>query len=220
MIRPAFAVMALAGAAAAQPINFGAVPAEQTHVVQVSGGLENAFVASVGYGRGLSLAGRALVLTGDFTLPWAAPDLRDFEARVGVIAPVVESAEWKLSVELRPLVRGTSNQIARMTDLGLQSGLVLGYYTTRWFGGCELGLDWAAATYIESSARYRELDYAGAKDGWYASTGASLRGGLFGGHSFGRVEVVASAGEWRDLHLRPSTVPFFAAIGVSLRLPR
>jgi hypothetical protein len=202
--------------ARAQELNLGALDQAQ-NVVHVRTGAEYGFVAGAGYARVVPFLDRQLVLTGDFTLPWAGLDLSDYRLRVGVLMPIVGARRWKLAGSIAPTVRGTKNDISRMTDVGADIGLVGGYYAPRWFVAAELGFDWAMTTYVAHSDAYRATVYAGARDGWYAKPGGNIRGGLQGGVSFGRYDVVLRVGELRDTGGEPPLLPFYGTLAFDTR---
>lgn len=209
---------AFAQRAAAYELNLAATP-EDTHVVSSSVGLENAFVATVGYGHTLRLLDRVVLVGGNVTLPWATPDSGDFRLKVGGLVPVVTGAQWRLLAQVMPVLRGSESLLNRMTNFGVEAGVVGGYYGRRWFAAAELGGDWAMLTHVEHSARYRSTTYAGAKDGWYRTTGATVHAGFFGGYSLDTVDLVLRAGQQRDLHLDKLLVPAYLTLGVNVRLP-
>jgi len=69
------------------------------------------------------------------------------------------------------------------------------------------------ATQLTQSSLYRSVAYAGAKDGWYSSTGGTLQAGLRGGYRFGRVELSAGAGLLASEGLNPIVPPFYGTLG-------
>jgi hypothetical protein len=213
------AACVLAVPAAAQSINFGARPAERANELHFAVGLENAFVGTVGYSHGVSLLDHAIVLTADVALPWASFDLADFRLRMGALVPLAGKGSWKLTGKVLPVLRSTQNEINRMTNLGLDAGLVAGYYAQRWFIAAEAGLDWSAATYIQHSELYRQTGYAGAKDAWYSTTAANGYAGLLGGFSFERWDVVLRAGQTRDYRGKTPVIPLYVSAGINVRLP-
>lgn len=211
-------VTTFAGRAAAQGLNVAATPAG-THVLSSSVGMENAFVASLGYAHGLQVGDRTLFLGADFTLPWAKPDLGDYRLRARGILPIVGSSGWRLLGEVMPGVRSGQNPLNRHTAIGLEGNLLGGYYGQRWFAAAELGGDWTALSYIEHTDRFRNTAYAEVKDGWYGTTGATVHAGLVGGYSFEAIDVVLRAGQQRDLGLETLMLPLYLSLGVNARLP-
>jgi hypothetical protein len=202
--------------ARAQEVNLGALD-QASNIVHVRTGAEYGFVAGAGYGRVVSFLDRQLVLGGDFTLPWAGLDLSDYRLRVSALVPIVGGRRWKLAGSIAPTLRGTKNDISRMTDVGADLGVVGGYYAPRWFVAGELGFDWAMSTYVHHTDAYRSLVYAGARDGWYANPGGNLRAGLQGGVSFGRTDVILRLGEVRDTGGAPPLLPFYGTLAVDTR---
>jgi hypothetical protein len=202
--------------ARAQEVNLGALD-QASNMVHVRTGAEYGFVAGAGYSRVVSFLDRQLVLGGDFTLPWAGLDLSDYRLRVSALVPIVGGRRWKLAGSIAPTLRGTKNDISRMTDVGADLGVVGGYYAPRWFVAGELGFDWAMSTYVHHTDAYRSLVYAGARDGWYANPGGNLRAGLQGGVSFGRTDVILRLGEVRDTGGAPPLLPFYGTLALDTR---
>ncbi len=207
-----------AAPAAANTLNVTAT-APGTQVVSSSAGLESAFVATLGYGYALPFADRMLVVGADVTLPWADPDVGDFKLRGNALVPILGHGAWRLLGELSPIVRGSKNEISRMTNLGFDTSVVGGYYGRRWFAAAEFGVDWAVLTRVDHTERYRDLVYDDAQSGWYRSTGANVRAGLFGGYSFDSVDVVLRAGQQRDQEFENVMLPAYVTVGVNVRLP-
>jgi hypothetical protein len=204
-------------AAHAQEINFGALNEAQPNRVQLRAGAEYGLVLGLGYARSVPFFDRMLVLQGDVTLPSAEMDVNDYRLRAGFMLPIVGPDRWKLNGGMAGSVRGTENDIARMTSIGLDFALVGGYYAPHWFAAGELGFDWALTTHVDNSAAYRSTVYADAKDGWYASPGGNLRAGLQGGVSFGRYDVILRAGMLRDVAGEEPMLPFYGTLGFAMR---
>jgi hypothetical protein len=203
----------------AQEVNLGGLD-QASNVVHVRTGAEYGFVASAGYGRVVSFMDRQLVLGGDFTLPWAGLDLSDYRLRVSALVPILGGLggrRWKLAGSIAPTVRGTKNDISRMTDVGADLAVVGGYYSRHWFVAGELGFDWAMSTYVDHTDAYRSLVYAGARDGWYANPGGNLRAGLQGGASFGRYDIILRLGQVRDTGGGPPLLPFYGTLALDTR---
>ena len=156
-------------------------------------------------------------MTGDVTLPWAGLDASDYQVRVGGLAPIVGTRRWRLAGTLAPTVRGTNNEIGRMTSVGADLGLQGGYYAQHWFVAGEFGFDWAVTTHIAHSDLYRETVYEGARDGWYATPGGNIRAGLQAGASFGRHDLVLRAGKMVDVGGAPPMLPFYATLTLDTR---
>lgn len=205
--------------ASAQDINLGRVSTSQPHIAHVHTGLDHAFTATLGYDYVLPLAGRLLLTGAELTLPWAEPDLGDYQLRLTGAAPLLELGGWKLSARLGPTLRGADTAAANMTSLGVDTRFTFGWYAQLGFVAAQLGVDWTATTHITNSDAYRARVYADARDGWYWSTGGTLYAALLGGFSFGRWGVTLRGGVPRALNLDSQTIPFFALIGASYALP-
>jgi len=217
----ASAAIALAAAttASAQEMNLAATSPGRPGVVGVRAGWDHAFLGEIGYRHVLAWGDQQILVGGDFALPWAKPDLRDYRLRATVGLPF-GTKSWKVAAWLAPAVRGTDNAVSRMTALGIDSRLTGGYYARRRFVAGEAGLDWVAATRIAFSDAYRRRVYSGARDGWYRNPGGTAYAGLLGGVSFSALDVVLRAGHPRTTALEAQTVPFYFTLGVNVALPR
>jgi hypothetical protein len=199
--------------ARAQEVNLGALD-QSSNVAYVRTGAEYGFVAGAGYAHVVPFLDRQLVLSGEFTLPWAGLDFSDYQVRVGALVPIVEARRWRLAGSVAPTVRGTRNDISRMTSIGADLGVIGGYYAPRWFVATELGFDWAMTTYVASTQAYRSTVYEGARDGWYANPGGNVRAGLQGGVAFGRYDVILRLGEVRGIDGDPPLLPFYCTLAL------
>lgn len=211
------AVVAAPLAAQAQEVNLARLDDEPANRVHVRTGAEYGFVAGVGYARAVSLLERRLLVTGDLTLPWAGLDASDYRVRAGVLVPIVGSGRWRLAGTFAPTARGTKNVAGRMTSFGTDVGLQGGFYARRWFVAGEAGVDWAMTTHVSHSDAYRELVHEGARDGWYALSGANIRAGLQVGASFGRHDLVLRAGRMVDVAGAPPMLPFYGVLTFDTR---
>ena len=104
-----------------------------------------------------------------------------------------------------------------MVSLGVDTGLVGGYYARNWFVAGELGFDLALTTHVEHSDAYRMNVHSDAMDGWYANAGGNLRGGVQAGASFARYDVILRAGQVRDVGGGPPLIPFYGTLTVATR---
>lgn len=213
----AVGAVAICGPAAAQDLNFGALRSDDRHVFHMGVGVEDAMVASFGYGHLLPLLGRTFVLGGELDV--VPVHVSDSRLRVGAVAPVASYGGWMAGAKVLGILRNASNDVNRMTNLGVEPSLFGGFYAKRWFLAAEAGVDWAPATYIHHTESYRRLVYEDARDGWYSSTGANLVYGVSGGYSFSNVDLVVRAGQRRDFRLATWLLPFYATLGVEVRLP-
>jgi hypothetical protein len=99
------------------------------------------------------------------------------------------------------------------TALGLGATTLVGYEGPRWGLSAELGYEQFLTTHIGHSDLYRQIGYAGAKDGWYALSGSTARGGPRVGVRFGPVEIVARAGMNATGQFHSIMPPFFFTLG-------
>ncbi len=210
-------VVLVSRSAAAAPINVSALEKERPNIVLLETGAEYAFLVRAGYARRFDVLNRPLIVGAELTVPWAGFDFADYQVRVRTTMPLVGDGHFKLVGQLSPTLRGISNETVRMTSLGIDVGLLGGYYGTHFFVLGELGFDWATTTYVHHKDRYRELVYAEAKDGWYAPGGGNFRVGLVAGYSGKNFDLWLRGGISRDIEMRQTLLPFFATLGGSYR---
>ncbi|HVR61708.1 MAG TPA: hypothetical protein VMU50_07395 [Polyangia bacterium] len=208
-------VMLLSWRAHAQEVNLARLDEGPANRVYVRTGAEWAFVAGVGYARTVPVGQRRLVLVGELTAPWAAADTSDYQARVGALVPILVWRGWRLAGLLEPTVRGTKNDLGRMTSLGANAGVVGGYYSPHWFAAGELGFDYVLTTRIVHAQLYRDTVYENARDGWYINPGGNYRLGGQAGASFGRYELAVRAGILRDMMGGQPMFPLYATLAFS-----
>jgi len=208
-------VVLFAWRAQAQEVNLARLDEGPANRVYLRTGAEWAFVAGVGYARTVPVGQRRLVLLGELTAPWAAADASDYQARVGALVPILAWRGWQLAGSLEPTVRGTKNDVGRMTSLGANAGVTGGYYAPHWFLAGEFGFDYVLTTQITHSKLYREAVYPDARDGWYVDPGGNYRLGGQAGASFGRYDLVARAGVLRSMMGGAPMFPLYATLGLS-----
>jgi hypothetical protein len=203
--------------AGAQEVNLARLGGEGQNRVSVRTGGEYGLVAGVGYSREVEALGRTMLLGADMTLPWAGLDAGDWRLRASALVPIVGGEHWKLAGIFAPTVRETTNDVARMTGVGVDVGAVGGWYARRWFAALEAGADWEIATYVKNSDRYRQIIYAGARDGWYRMPGGNFRLGLQTGLSFSRFDVALRAGRLLDVGGNSPPLPYYVTLGLTTR---
>ena len=205
-------VTLFSGRAQAQEVNLARLDEGPANRVYVRTGAEWAFVAGVGYARTIPVGQRRLVLLGELTAPWAAADASDYQVRAGALVPIIVWRGWQLAGSLEPTVRGTKNDLGRMTSLGANAGVTGGYYARHWFAAGELGFDYTLTTRIAHSQLYRDTVYENARNGWYLNPGGNYRLGGQAGASFGRYELALRAGILRDMMGGKPMFPLYATL--------
>ncbi len=217
----AFALIALLvaapGVVRAQELNLARLDLASPNLVSVRTGAEYGLVADAGYARAVGLLGGVVLLGGELTAPWSGLAHGDFRLRATALLPVASGERWKLAASFAPTLRGASNDAGRFTGFGADLGAVGGYFAPGWFAAAELGLDWTLATRVVHSDAYRRLVFAGARDGWYADTAATLRAGAQLGVSFGRHDLVLRLGGLRDAGGAKPLLPIYATLGFGTR---
>lgn len=206
-----------AGPAGAQEVNLARLGDAARNRVSLRTGAEYGLVTGVGYSRAVPALGRTMSLGTDFTVPWGGLDAGDWRLRVNALVPIAGGDRWKLAATVSPTLRETTNDVARMTGLGLDLGAVAGWYAPGGFAAVDAGADWSFATYVANSDRYRRVVYAGARDGWYRMPGGNLRAGVQAGLSFSRFELALRLGRLRDLKGNGPAFPLYGTVAVTTR---
>ncbi len=204
-----FAAIAIALPASAQEVT--RLPDGTRQSVSLDLGLQSALVTRATYSRHI---GSGLVY-GRFTLPSANMDFGDMAFEAGGQITAIGSGNWKVQVSFAPLVRLTDNSFFSATALGVRAALLPGYQGERWGLMAELGYEKMLATHLNHASLYRSVGYAGAKDGWYSSTGGTLQAGLRGGYRIDRVELSLAAGVLATEGLNPEMPPFYGSVGTA-----
>jgi hypothetical protein len=211
------AMLLTAVPAGAQEVNLARLGSGPENRVAVRMGAEYGLVTGVSYSREVPALGRTALLGADLTMPWGGLDAGDWRLRVSALAPIAGGERWKVAGVVAPTVRETTNDVARMTAVGLDAGLVGGWYAPRWFAAVDAGADWSFATYVANSERYRQIVYAGARDGWYRMPGGNFRAGVQAGVSFSRFELALRLGRLRDLSGNGPALPLYGTVALTTR---
>src|SRR4051812_4976928 len=202
----------LATPARAQEVNLARLDEGPANRVYVRTGAEWAFAMGVGYERTASFARHPVLLVGELSAPWVAANTSDYQARIGVLAPILGWRGLKLAGSLEPTLRGTHNDLGRMTAIGADGGLTGGYYAPGWVLAGGFGLDYTLTTHIAQSKLYRDTVYDNARDGWYINPGGNYRLGAQAGLSSGRFDVILRGGTLRDMKGNLPIFPYYATV--------
>ncbi len=180
------------------------------------------FAVTFGYVRcfELKMIERSLCISGDLTFPIFLMDFQHYRISLGTRLPLFNTRRWNIVNRLRILNKGTNNDIYQGNLLSLEEGFLLGYFLDQWYMAGELGYEKFLLIHIRHSSWYRKNVYAGAKDGWYSSTGGKFTFGLQGGYTFNDlIGVVLRLGIYKtEAFNDPVGVPFFANLGIVYHL--
>lgn len=186
------------------------------NVATLTTGAEHGLVVGVGYARVQPVADRALVLGGELAFGLAEPDVSDFRVRAGALAPIAARGPWRLLGGATAILRGTENDLGRLTNVGVDLAIVAGRYARRGFVAAELGFDWGMATYVAHSDAYRRVVYEDARDAWHGNAAGTLRAGVQAGVAIGRHDLVLRAGRTVAVG-EPGLIPFYATLSLDTR---
>ncbi|MDZ7262525.1 MAG: hypothetical protein ONB05_10525, partial [candidate division KSB1 bacterium] len=124
---------------------------------------------------------------------------------------------WDLLNRFSIKNKGTDNSVYSGNILSIEEGLLLGYFSNKWYVAAAFNYEKFLLTYIEHRNWYRENVYADARNGWYSSTGGKFTFGLQGGYTVRDIiEPILRVGMYKtEAFNDPVGVPFFVNIGVN-----
>jgi hypothetical protein len=210
MIRLAIAILlALPSAAFAQAIRADALDGS---ALEARVGADDAFVAELDYSRSVRFA----IIDGTLDLPWDSLDVHDWRARVGLTVPMTVAGRWHVIPRVAPTLRVSANETAHLVGLGIDFGIVAGYYAPRWLVAAELGVDAELITHVTPTDEFR-MKVFDATAGWYDALGGVVRYGLVLGTTAGRNDLALRVGLVRMTDGDPPTLPLYATLGYARR---
>jgi hypothetical protein len=179
-------------------------------------GLDGALVATVGAAGGAAFAGERLAVVGWADVTWVAGnlDFDDARYRVGARADVLKLGPWRLRASLAPTLRTISTDAYSARALGTDVHLQPGFDRGRFSAEIDLALDEQWLTYIAPTDTYRQVIYAGARGGWYRTTGFTPRVGAGGALRFASFEIDARGG-WERTGALDFLPALYAVLSVS-----
>jgi len=190
------------------------------NVVGSTVGIDGATIAwSMGYARAIQLPiPRVLVVGTQFTMPMTQPDFGDWRWRTGARIDSLVWGRFAWPFEADFVLRRLANRSVKAWGLGSELITMPGYYPRRWFLAAEVSWDQQWGTHLEHSDAYRNVVYDEVQDGWYRTTGFTMRyGARVGGRPWKRMELWLRAGF--EQHGRFDTVapPVYAIAGLNFR---
>jgi hypothetical protein len=203
-------------AATGQVVNWRTLGPHEQHVASAYAGIDYGAVVGAGYAwhRGRVLAGV------DASVPAGNTPTDDFRTTMGVNVRWLQHGALGVATEVRAILRRYENPYVRLLNAGSDISGTVGLFGHRWFLAGHGGFDKAIATRIENSDPLK-ISYPSIRDGWYRSTGGNVHFGLQGGRSIGNVDAHLELGRILEQDLRTTpTIPFYARLGITLKLGR
>ncbi|MBL8958871.1 MAG: hypothetical protein JNJ98_03390 [Gemmatimonadetes bacterium] len=185
----------------------------------LTGGLDPAVIASVGFAGVVRPNGHAVQLGVEGTLGGGTFDVGDYRLRILGTSSMLQLGAFRLATSAAFVTRGTRNTVYRATNMGADVGATVGHYRPRWFLAAEGGFDKAIVTHVAFTRTYREVHHPEARSGWYVDTGGNWRYGVMSGVTIGRTEFVVRAGIPRTEGNRSLVVPAYLTVGIGRRYP-
>lgn len=189
------------------------MPAASRQSIGLELGLDHAFIARVTYARRVTLGplpdARVHVR---FALPVVLPDLGEMSLDGALRATLLAWRDLRFSALAGPLVKVSSNDVFVGATLGVGATLRFGYESERWGLQAEAAYEQMLCTYIHHTDLYRQVSFAGARDGWYAFTGSTARVGLRAGVRVGALELTARGGIDATGRFNALLPPYYATL--------
>lgn len=208
------ALLGIAAAVGAQPINWANIKKEDKHFVHVKTGIFNGVQFGAGYSYKVNQRLFPVMLNADYSVMSGDKILQDFKARLGGNIRWMESHGFAFSTSLHAIFRRYGNDYVRLANFGTEVSGVAGYYRRHWFVAAETGFDKAIVTHFRHSQAYKS-QYPGVQNGWYeTSTGGNFYYGLQAGVSLGKCSIGIRAGKILEQDFETSPlVPMYAEAG-------
>ncbi len=189
----------------------------------ITAGVDNSMLTTgLGYAHGIHLEkyDRALLLSIDVSAPLLGKfSINDYRIRVGSRINLFEKDQWKVPIEINPIIRGTENGTYSATGFATEFSIQPGYYSEKRFIAAHISLDQQWSTYIKHSDFYRTHMYAEAQDGWLTTSASVVRVGIWAGLLINeRLDLTMKlAYEKRGIYSRIG-FPAFGTLSVGYRL--
>ena len=184
--------------------------------------IDPTFAVVAGFARGFEIKAinRNLTVTADITLPIFLVDFKHYRIKIGSRVPLFDSKKWNIINRFSIKNKGTQNIIYSGNALSIEEGLLLGYFSKKWFAAGEVDYDKFILTHIEHSNWYRENVHPDAIDGWYGGTGGRIKIGLQSGYTFRNIiELALGLGMSRtESFNEPVGLPIFMSIAVNYHM--
>jgi len=202
--------------ATAQSVNWRSLKSDQPHIADLHVGLDNGFIAGIGYGHKLKIKQPALI-NAEFSIPFGKNLTDDFKAKLGGGAEVARIENVSFSVGVHGIFRRYQSELVRLAGFGSEFVAVAGYYRPKWYVAGEFGFDKAIITHIKNSPIMKEY-YPGGQDGWYIPTGGNFFYGIKSGLSIKNCELYVKMGKTISEDLKTTaTLPVYCQVGANVK---
>lgn len=197
----------------AQVLHWAEEHASDKHFFQAVGGLDASFVAGLGYGRKITVFGRPAMAAIALEAPTGNNVLDDYSMKLGIQNLWWQKKHWTLTTQIHPMLRRYHNNFVILNNIGLEAGVVFGYYRKGWFLAMEANHDWALMTHFKHSVFYKN-NFSEVQDGWASGiTGGSIRLGGQLGFRWRKHGLALQAGQQYARRFYPGfLVPLYAKL--------
>jgi hypothetical protein len=205
-----------ASAQVLNPAHFG----DYGHLVHAGFGADGPLTIDAGYVHSLAAATGAPWAVGTrLSLP-LAPEGADFELAGLVERGFLSQSGLGASTRVELALRNAHTAVANTTDAGVHLGVRGGYFAERASVAAELAWEKSLLAYVLPTERYRQQTYAGARSGFYGSSGGLFRLGVAAGvRLFAGAELTLRTGIVRSERLGGMDfLPFYAQLGINWAL--
>jgi hypothetical protein len=169
-----------------------------------------AFGAGVTKDVPLDFIQRDLVLSADASIPVFLIDLKHFELNAGARITLFTLGPVSVANRLGLGAITTANDIYSGVEIGVKEAVLIGYLGKSWHLAAEAEYDRNLLAYMVQTETYRNLVYAGGRDGWYGGTGGRFKFGILGGIAIIEgLSLNLRAGYTLTERFNPYTIPFY-----------
>lgn len=202
----------------AQTINWQSLEKEQKHILNINVGWDYSFVYGLSYGYHLKTK-MPIILESSISLASGEVIFDDFKTKIGGQLNLYQIKNFRFNASLHGIYRRYGNPLVTLQNFGVDAGIVIGYYKSKWFVAGEFGFDKAIVTHFKHSDIYREI-YADVKNGWFEpSTGGNFNFGIQGGYSFNKSDLTLRVGKAMNEDFKSTPlIPFYVQFGYNYKL--
>ncbi len=198
----------------AQSVNWRCIDKERPHSAHFNVGYDFGVTTQIGYNY-FTKAKKPVWFTLDYSFPMGKTLFDDFKFRLGGQIEVATYKSFIASLKLLGNYKRHETELVRMTNFGIETSVLIGYYKAKWHLATELGYIKPFASNLNHSDIMKD-NYPGVQDGWYTSSGGyyfwGIQAGKFITNSF---DLSFRAGYFKaNADNKDAVLPYYAQIGL------
>ncbi|MDR1632534.1 MAG: hypothetical protein LBR97_06610 [Dysgonamonadaceae bacterium] len=156
--------------------------------------------------------------TFDYSFPMGKTLFDDFKFRFGGQIEVAEYKNFIASLKLFGNYKRHETELVRITNFGIETSVLVGYYKPTWLLATELGFIKPFASNLKHSDIMKD-NYPAIQNGWYASSGGYYFYGIQAGKSITKsFDISFRIGYTKaNADNKDAILPYYAQIGLMKR---